>query len=158
MFVAFFGVGAAALGCSILAKELLGYYKSEQLLAAANESLDRLKSLNEDYDVLLKQLEEDPNLYKRIGPATLGTKLADANVVYPRAKAENLDAARKALTEDGQQQRGDLTVPKWLTRCNRPYHRMVLFGCGAVLVIISFVCFGTNFTKDRQRTGALVES
>lgn len=137
------------MGCAILAEEMLNYYRNRQLLAATNECLDRLKSLNTDYDILLERFEDDPNIYERIGPATLGTRPADANAVYPKVRAEHLDAARKALIENNQQHYHDLAIPRWLERCNELYHRIVLFCSGAVLIIISFACFGTIRRKSQ---------
>ena len=60
LFVVFFGIGTAALAGSILYDDLLGYYRNKQLLRSAEETLNKLESLNADYDALLKQLEERP--------------------------------------------------------------------------------------------------
>jgi hypothetical protein len=88
LFFLFFGIGAASLSSSILCDDLIQYYQNKHLLRMADESLERLKSLNADYDVLLKRLKEDPNLIvERLAPATLGTKANDPNTVYPRARS-----------------------------------------------------------------------
>ena len=142
LFVVFFSIAAASLSVSILCDELLRYYTSRQLLRAAEDALGRLESLNTDYDLLLQQLEEDPNLVRHIAPAALGAQPADGNAVYPRASAEQLAAARKALTEGSNQQSGEPVVPRWIVRCNRPTHRVILFLAGAFLVLISFIWFG----------------
>jgi len=102
LFVVFFSVGAAALSSSILCGDLLQYYHNKQLLKAAEDSLNRLESLNTDYDVLLQQLQKDPNLIKRIAPATLGIEQEGEDTIYPKVTPEQLDAARKALTEDSR--------------------------------------------------------
>ena len=145
LFVVFFSIAAASLSVSILCDELLRYYTSRQLLRAAEDALGRLESLNTDYDLLLQQLEEDPNLVRHIAPAALGAEAADGNAVYPRASAEQLASARKALTEGSNQPRfigGEPRVPRWIVRCSRPTHRAVLFLAGAFLVLISFIWFG----------------
>ncbi len=145
LFVVFFSIGASSLGVSILCDELLRYYTSRQLLKAAEDTLGRLESLNTDYDLLLQQLEEDPNLVRHIAPAALGAQPVDGKAVYPRASAEQLAAARKALTEGSSQPRfigGEPVVPRWIVRCSRPTHRVVLFLAGAFLVLISFIWFG----------------
>ncbi len=141
MFVIFFSIGAASLSISILCDDLVQYYRNRQLLRVTQLSVDRLKSLNTDYDILLEQLEKDPNLVKRLAPATLGTKPEDANAVYPRATPEQLVAARKALMEDQKDQSDAAMLPEWLTRCSEPRRRMILFVAGSVLVLISFSCF-----------------
>jgi hypothetical protein len=141
LFVVFFSVAAAALAVSVLCNDLVRYYQNKQLLKEAHESLGRLKALNADYDALLNQLEKDPNLIKRIAPATLGTEPADANAIYPRVKAEQLAAARKALA-DPNHLHTEPAIPRWLARCSEPRRRTALFFVSAALILVSFVCFG----------------
>ena len=157
LFAVFFSIGAAALSISSLCDDLLRYYHNKQLLKSAKESLKRLDSLNADYDALLRQLQEDPNLIKRIAHAALGTERKDEDTVYPKVTPEQLDAARKALTEDSNQRfpesaRGG--IPGWLTRCSEPRRRKMLFGAGAVLILVSLVWFGPVKQIDRQDAGA----
>ncbi|HUT45950.1 MAG TPA: hypothetical protein VMX36_06665 [Sedimentisphaerales bacterium] len=141
-FVLFFSIGAASLSSSILCDDLIQYYQNKQFLRAAQKSLDQLKSLNADYDVLLERLEEDPNLVvERLATATLGTKTEDANTVYPRARSRQLAAARKALMEESNGGPAEAAMPQWLRRCSEPRNRILLFVSGVVLVLISFVCF-----------------
>jgi len=142
LFVVFFSIGTAAVAVAILCDDLLRYYQGKQLLRLAEESLNQLESLNADYDAILGQLEADPNLFERIAPATLGTEPADANTVYPKATAEQLDAARKVLAEDLEQQPSGAAVPDWLARCSERTKRIILFMAGAFLILISFICFG----------------
>ncbi len=141
-FFLFFSIGAASLSSSILCDDLIEYYQKKQFLREAQESLDRLESLNTDYDVLLERLEEDPNLViDRLAPATLGTESEDPNTVYPRATSRQLAAARKALIEESNREPAEAAMPEWLSRCSEPRNRMLLFISGVVLVLISFVCF-----------------
>jgi len=142
LFVVFFSIGTAALAGSILCYDLLRYYRNKQVLRSAEETLNKLKSLNADYDALLKQLEENPGLLERIAPATLGTEPADANTVYPKVTAEQLDAARKVLAEDSKQQPSRAEMPEWIIRCSEPSKRIILFSAGALLILVSFICFG----------------
>ena len=142
LFVLFFSIGAASLSSSILCDDLIQYYRNKQHLREAQKSLDQLKSLNADYDVLLGRLEEDPNMViDRLAPATLGTKAVDANTVYPRARSRQLAAARKALMDESNGQSAEAAMPQWLRRCSEPRNRILLFISGVVLVLISFVCF-----------------
>jgi len=151
LFALFLSGGAVSLGGSILCDDLVRYYRNRQLLKAAEESLDRLKSLNVDYDVLLEQLEKDPNLFKRIASATLGTGPEYANAVYPRATAEQLAAARRVLTKGPNQQPVEPVMPGWLTRCSEPRRRIVLFFSGGALILISFICFGPAKKTPKQQ-------
>ena len=141
LFAVFFGIGAATLGGSVLCGDLIRYYYNRQMLKKAEVNLNRLKSLNDDYDALLQQLEKDPNLVKRIAPATIGTEPAEEETIYPRATAEQLAAARAALTEDVKHQDIEPAIPDWIIRCSRPSRRILLFFAGASLILISFICF-----------------
>jgi len=150
LFVVFFSIGAAALSGSILCADLLQYYHNKGLLKAEEELSTRLKSLNADYDALLQQLRDDPNLIERIALVTLGKEADDANTIYPKATAEQLAAARKALTEETSSKPAETTLPLWLTRCREPRRRTMLFFAGAGLILISFICFGPAKEKTRE--------
>lgn len=143
LFVFFFSVGAITLAGAVLCDDLVRYYRSKQILRLSEEALSRLRALNADYDALLKRLEEDPNLLERIAPVTLGTEPADANTVYPDVTAEQLEAARKVLAEESKKDSSEVELPRWLARCSEPSKRKILFVSGAVLILISFVCFGS---------------
>lgn len=165
LFVVFFGIGAAALSGSILCDDLVQYYRNKQLLRAAHVSLERLKSLNTDYDMLLEKMEKDPNLVKRIARAILGPAVLpetqEPNTVYPRATAELLAAARRVLAKGPNQpsvvgarhsRSAALTgeppvLPDWLSRCREPRAKIMLFLSGVALVLISFICFGPEKSK-----------
>ncbi|MFA5239663.1 MAG: hypothetical protein WC476_08170 [Phycisphaerae bacterium] len=142
LFVIFFSIGTAALAGAVLYDDLLGYYRSKELLASAEEALGKLESLNADYDALLKQVVENPGLVERIAPATLGIEPNDANTIYPKVTAEQLDAARRVLAKDLEQQQLGAELPEWLTRCSEPSRRIILFSAGALLILTSLVCFG----------------
>jgi len=142
LFFLFFSIGAASLSSSVLCDDLIQYYRNKQLLRTAQESLERLESLNTDYDILLKRLKEDPNLIiERLAPATFGTVSEDPNTVYPRAKSRQLAAARKALMEESSRESAEIEMPQWLRRSSEMRNRILLFISGVVLVLISFVCF-----------------
>ena len=151
LFVVFFSIGAAALSGSILCGDLLRYYRNRQHLRSAEESLEHLTMLNTDYDALLGELQADPNVLKRIAPATLGTEPAEPNTVYPRATEEQLTAARRALAKDSKRQFPETEVVDWLARCSGPPQRIILFLAGAFLILISFVCFGPAKQTSREK-------
>lgn len=151
MFVVFFGIGASALSGSILCDDLLRYYNNKRLLKDEKELMNKLKSLNPDYDELLQQLRNDPNLIKRIALVTLGKEAEDANTIYPKATAEQLAAARKALTDETSQEPAKETLPRWLARCREPRRRTMLFCAGAGLILISFICFGPTKEISREK-------
>jgi len=142
VFIVFFSIGAAALSISVLCDELLQYYHNKQALNSAQESTERLKSLKADYDVLLEQFKKDPNFIDRIVPVTLGIEANEPNTIHPKATAEQLAAAKEALTTDANDKTTAFPVPDWLNRCSEPRRRAVLFVTGAILILISFMYFG----------------
>ena len=139
-FTLFFSVGAGSLGVSVLCEDLVRYYQNRQLTESARESLEKLKSLNDAYNMILAQLEEDPNRLKRLAPVTLGAEQEDPNTVYPKVTARQLAAARKALTDPNNESIKP-AIPKWLSRCSEPRKRTALFISGIALILISFICF-----------------
>ena len=151
LFVVFFSIGATALAGSILFADLLRYYNNRELRETKKDLSSQLKSLNTDYDALLKQLQNDPNLLKRIADVTLGKEDNDANTIYPKATAKQLEAAKKALTGQADDDAPDSTLPKWLTRCKEPRRRTMLFFAGAGLILISFICFGPVREKNEEK-------
>jgi len=140
-FVAFFSIGAAALGGAVLCDDLIQYWRNQHLVEEAEASLHQLESLNAEYDALLERLENDPNLVKRIAPVTLGTQRTDPNAIYPKARAKELAVARKALLEKTDDQAAEASIPRWLQRSSDPAKRLILFIAGAGLIVISLVCF-----------------
>ena len=140
LFVVFFSIAAASLTISVLCDDLLRYYENKNLLKVAGQSLNRLESINADYDALLDGIEKDPELLKRIAPATLGAEHPDPNAIYPKVKAEQLAAAKKALSEDVKQRQAEPQIPRWLNRCSQPRHRAALFVVSAALIVVSFTC------------------
>ncbi len=149
LFVLFFSAGAVALGTAVLSDDLIRYGRSRQVLNEAQLSIERLESLNQEYDALLAQLEKDPSLLRRIAPVTLGAEPADPCAVYPRAKARELAAARQALLAQAGQESVPPAVPQWLERCSEPRRKIALFIAGAGLVLISLVFFTSDAPQKR---------
>jgi hypothetical protein len=140
-FGIFFSVGALSLGAAVLCDDFVQYCHNKYLVRQAELSVDRLKALNADYEGLLEQIEKNPDLLKRIAPVTLGTEPADPCAIYPKARAEELAVARKALVEQTEQEPLAAPIPAWLRRCSEPTKRIALFIAGAGLILISLVCF-----------------
>lgn len=149
-FILFFSIGSFSLGVSVLCEDLIQYYQNRHLVRSAQESLEKLESLNADHDALLNTLQEDPNYIKRIAPAAIGVAYEDANVVNPRVEAEQLAAARRALT-DPNKPAAEPPIPRWLSRCSEPTKRTVIFFSGIALILISFVCFGSTSKTTKKR-------
>jgi hypothetical protein len=150
-FIFFFSIGAGALSGSILCDELVEYCRNKHLLRIAEERLQRLELLNEDYSALLERLESEPNLVENIAPTVLGKEVSGPNVVYPRGSVEQLAALKEVLERDFGEGSEEPVIFGWLERCGRPVHRLVLFLSGGILVLISFVWFGPSVgARTRQ--------
>jgi len=155
-FVVFFSIGAAVLSATTLCDDLLEYYYYKGLLSQSEERLKKLESLNADYDTLLVQVEGNPKELARLAPATLGIEANEPNTAYPRATADKLAAARRALAAEPNQTTITQGVPPWLCLSCRWPRRHILFISGATLVLISFIFFGP--TRDPSRTMTLTSS
>jgi len=151
LFVVFFSIGAVALALAVLYPDLLRYYQYKQLLRSLEKSTEQLESLNTRYDVLLKNIEEDPNILSRAAPAVIGAEPADANAVYPKATAEELAAAAQALDKNQDDVSTDQPLPMYVQRLAKPLYRITLFLCGCGLVLIAFICYGPT-QSIRART------
>jgi hypothetical protein len=139
-FIVFFSIGGSVLGLSVLCDDLVRYYRDVQLRKSAQQSVEKLKTYNEDYGSILENLDADPNYIRRIAAGSSGSEFQDANAILPDATARELAAARKALADPDE----DAIVPAmpdWLSRCSQPQKKMILFFCGVALILISFVCF-----------------
>jgi hypothetical protein len=147
-FVVFFSIGAVALGVAVLCDDFVRYCRDKHLVKEAELSVQHLKSLNADYDGLLEQLENNPDLLKRIAPVTLGTEPDDPNAIYPKARAQELAVAHKALVRQPDPEQADAPLPGWLQRCSAPTKRIILFIAGAGLILISLVCFTPEEKED----------
>ena len=147
-FVLFFSIGAGSLSFSILCDDLIRHYRNVELLRAAEESLDKLRSLDADYGVVIERLQldpNDPNSVKHLAGITLGPERHEPNTVYPRATAQLLEAIEGALADESSRPasgQSESALPRWLSRCSEPRRKMTLFICGVVLVLTSLVCFG----------------
>ena len=148
VFLVFFSSGAAALGGAVLCDDFIQYCHNKHLIRQAEQSIHRLESLNTEYDALLEHLESNPDLLKRIAPVTLGTEPNDPNTIYPKARAQELAVARKAFTEQADDEPTEVSIPKWLRRCSDPPKRLILFISGASLILISMVCFTSGETEE----------
>lgn len=141
-----FSFGAAGLGLAVLADEFITTYHSRASLEQSEQSLAELERLIEDYEALTERMAEDPNLMRRVAAATLGSDPNDPNTAYPRARAQELEAARQAVEDIEQQQENSL--PHWLERISEPRRRAALFLSGTFLILLSFMLFARKARSD----------
>ncbi len=138
------------LSATVLCEDLIDYFYNRGLLKQAEANLKKIETLDADYDTLLAQLEGDPCQLKRLAPATLGIEPNEPNTAYPRATADKLMAARRALNEEPNTPAVQEGIPPWLGLCCQWPRRHILFFCGASLVLISFIFFGPAGKPSRK--------
>lgn len=146
----FFSIGASAVSLAILCDDLNEYYRNRQILRSQQQMLRQSEQLDKDYDAVLRHLEEDPNLVRRLGPATLGIEPNDANTVYPGVSPEQLDAARQVASADNRNEQ-EPNLPARLVRISEPRRRTILFISGAFLILISFIWFSRPHQVEHER-------
>ena len=148
LFMVFFAVGLATLVVSMLAGELLDQYIARGQLKRIEKTIARTETLITDYDVVLQQLETNPDITDRLARVTLGAKPESNQIAYPKSTEKYRQAAKNVLLESfsKDEDEDEQIVPDWVIRCCRPLPRVILFLAGGGLVIISFACFaaGTN--------------
>ena len=150
LFIIFFSIGAAAITASALCDDLVRYYRNKHYLIQAERVTSKLEVLTDDYDAVLLEVEDDPNLIKRLAPAALGADPTDPNTIFPRATPQELAEAKKALAKITEAEPNEPAMPAWLKRCREPQYRIYLFAAGAALILVSFACFGRLKTPDEQ--------
>jgi len=152
MFIVFFTVGATALCGAILSRELVKYFENTQLLEESTASVEKLESLISDYEELLKQRQDDPNLLKRIVAVTMGSDVNEPKTVYPKLTANELQAAKITLARQQKEIEKKKDIPKFILRCSEPNKRIALFFAGASLVLISFICFSSPEKQPKKKS------
>jgi hypothetical protein len=149
-FVVFFSIGATVLAATLLCDDFRTLFYLKGMETQSQVNLNKIKSLITDYDTVLGQIDGNPKELARLAPATLGIEINEPNTVYPRAAADKLAIARRALAEEPNSTETNQGVPPWLClSCQWP-RRHMLFISGAILVLISFVFFGP--VKDPSHT------
>ena len=140
-FTVFFTVGATVVCMAALCDDLVRYCSHKQQLTVAQHTVELLERLNADYSTLLDKVHQDPNMLRRIAPATLGTWPQEPNTAYPTVRIEELLAARQTLCVTENPPEEPMVIPEWLARCSQPGRRWGLFLAGAALVVVAFACF-----------------
>ena len=143
IFLIFFAAGLSVMMASLLFTDFYAYYQNKVLLAEAKRDVEKLKSLNDDYNDLLRQLRSDEQVGQRLAAATFGVEPKQQGVAYPRETITQLAAARRVLMEETDRKAQKATVmPDWLERCKNPNKRLIVFIAGAALILIAFIYFG----------------
>jgi hypothetical protein len=156
VFIVFFSIGATVLTATLLCDDLLTLFYLRGLETHSQENLNKIRTLITDYDTVLSQIEGNPKEIARLAPATLGIEVNEPNTVYPRAAADKLTIARRALAQEPNRTEITQGVPPWLClSCQWP-RRHILFISGATLVLISFMFFGP--VKNPSRTMTVTSS
>jgi hypothetical protein len=142
-FCLFVGAGLAALTVSILADEMLDLYLYKVEIQKNRLANERLQKLSAEYDSVIKQIEDDPNILTRLAGVSLGIEPNSVETAYPRVPERARRLAELIMLEQ-QKKTEQPSPPAWLLRCTEPLPRTIMFLCSVGLIITSFVCFGTR--------------
>ena len=143
LFCIFFSVGAGAIALSILAEEIEIYFANRRTYARMLETNERIERLIAEYEAQIEQIEQNPEILKKLERITFGAVEGEEESEHPRAAVEQLAAARAALMEEIETKAEEKAIDRWVERIVEPKGRMRLFFAGAGLVLITFMFFGT---------------
>jgi hypothetical protein len=143
LFCIFFSVGAGAIALSILAEEIETYFDNRRTYARMLEMNERIEKLIAEYEAQIEQIEQNPEILKKLERITFGSVEGEEESEHPRAAVEQLAAARAALLEEIEVKAEPSAIDRWVGRIVEPKARMRLFFAGAGLVLITFMFFGT---------------
>ena len=142
LFVVFFCAGIAAMAVAILAGEILEYYEGQIKIYRIEQANHAIRQLDEKTVRLIEQIEDDPEILKRLVPIKTGQDVNEPGAILPKVSEAELEKAMQALKEMKAQQ-GDIepVVPGWVMRINGQLSRYIILIAGAALVLVSFSCF-----------------
>ena len=143
LFCIFFSVGAGAIVLSILAEEIEIYFANRRTYAQMLQMNEKIEKLIAEYEAQIEQIEQNPEILKKLERITFGAVEGEEGSEHPRAAVEQLAAARAALMEEMETEQEEKAVDRWVGRIVEPKGRMRLFFAGAGLVLITFMFFGT---------------
>lgn len=148
LFAVFFLAGASAIVLSILAEpDLKEYYQNRAALAEIQKQNEKIASLTNQYETLIRHIESEPNMLDRVIPLTFGYEPQAADTAFPQVRDRGLQAETEKLLEQIENTPPVEPTPAWFVRILEPKIRRGLFLSGAGLVLITCIFFGTSKGK-----------
>ena len=145
-FCLFFSVGFGAMTLAILVEpELMNYYLSRRALSDLYAQNEKIKELTDQYTAQINLIEQEPNVLDRIRVLAFNQPPQREDTIFPRSDNQKLRQKTQTLFDQlEQKQNTQLPPPAWLQRCIQPNIRRALFVAGAVLVLLTFMFFGST--------------
>ena len=141
LFVVCSAVGILSIALATLGHEWESLYDTKAAVIQTERNNVKIEQIIKDHEVLTGQIATDPNILAKIAPLTLGSDVNDPNERRANITAEMLDRAKAVLNSEDDA--ASLPQPPiWLQRSTTDENRIILFVCGAGLVVVSFACFG----------------
>ena len=150
LFMICSAAGILALSLAVLGPEWKSLYDTEAAVAQTERNNLKIEQIIKDHEILTEQIASDANILAKIAPLTLGSGTQDPNEPIAKITAETLSRAKAVLNRQDNTP-GDPQVPIWLQRSTTKNNRIILFTCGAGLVIVSFACFGKMKVKKFRK-------
>jgi len=141
LFVICSAIGILSIALATLGNEWKGLYDTKAAVIQTERNNVKIEQIIKDHEVLTGQIATDPNILAKIAPLTLGSDVNDPNERRANITAEMLDKA-KAVLNSSDDAASLPQPPIWLQRSTTDENRIILFVCGAGLVVVSFACFG----------------
>ena len=142
-FLAFSTTGMAAIGLSLLAEPIKGYYDDQAFVARQQRQIDQLEELRGLQAELLNNID-NPAVVERAAVSNfkyIPVAEKDApSTTLPQAWPD----LKKALAQIDQPPPADAIEP-WQTLAanlaGKPRQQIILMGLGAALILIALTCF-----------------
>jgi len=146
-FSLFSAIGIFAVALAVLGPEWKNLYKINVATKRAEQDNSKIEQIIQDHEVLIGKIDKDPNMLKRLAPATAGEKTEEANLPEVQITAQTLAQAKAAIEQMDSNENTKISgeeTPAWLERATSKVSRIILFAAGAGLVLVSFVCFNAK--------------
>lgn len=150
LFCVFFAAGTGAIAFSLLVGEIDEYYRNSDALEKSEAENKRLEKLDSEYNLQLKQFQNDPNVVSRLNRLTTGEQPVSEDTVYPTASADDISKAGQILNDNPAKAKTNAPFRKMVTRCKEKNLRLSLFVAGAGLIAVTFIFFGRSKPKTEE--------
>ncbi len=150
LFMICFTIGISAIFCAICCDEILNYFQQNIRTAQLTEANIAIKEMDQRTIALISQIEENPEILKRLVPITMGIDPNEPNIISPTVSNYNYQLAKGIIATQKKKDIHRTSIPNWLLRCNSPTSRKILFFAGCGMILVCFTFFGLTSTDKKS--------
>lgn len=143
-FSLFAAIGIFTVALAVLGPEWKILYKINAATKQAERDNGKIEQIIREHEVLIGKIDKDPNMLKRLSPAT---KTEEVNLPEVQITGQTLAQAKAAIEQMDSNENMKISgeeIPAWLERVTSQASRIILFSAGAGLVLVSFACFNAK--------------